>query len=69
MKLTDLAIKTTKGSEKPYKLFDGKGLYLLVNPGSSRWWRFKYRYGGRRAALPRRSCDLPVISYLEVRPF
>ena len=51
MKLTDTKIKAQKPAEKPYKLFDGKGLYLLVNRDGSRWWRLKYRYGGKEKLL------------------
>jgi integrase len=47
MTLTDAEIRAAKPSEKPYKLFDGRGLYLLINPDGSRWWRVKYRYGGK----------------------
>jgi hypothetical protein len=36
---------------KPLKLYDGGGLYLLVRPNGSRWWRFKYRYGGKEKLL------------------
>lgn len=32
----------------PYKVSDGKGLYLLVNPNGSRWWRFRYRWAGKQ---------------------
>jgi hypothetical protein len=31
--------------------FDGRGLFVLVNPDGSRWWRFKYRYGGKERLL------------------
>ena len=47
MSLTDAEIRASKPSEKPYKLFDGGGLYLLINPDGSRWWRVKYRYAGK----------------------
>ncbi|WP_409513261.1 Arm DNA-binding domain-containing protein, partial [Pseudomonas aeruginosa] len=36
MPLTDSAIKTAKPKEKPYKLSDAQGLYLLVNPNGSK---------------------------------
>ena len=42
----DTALKAAKPREKPYKLFDGEGLYLLVKPTGARLWRFKYRQGG-----------------------
>jgi hypothetical protein len=36
---------------KPFKLFDGGGLFLLVNPNGSKLWRLKYRFGGREKLL------------------
>lgn len=45
--LTDAKIKAAKPAEKPYKLVDGEGLYLLIKPSGARLWRFKYRYGGK----------------------
>ncbi|MBM4219086.1 MAG: DUF4102 domain-containing protein [Gammaproteobacteria bacterium] len=51
MPLTDAEIRAAKPTEKPYKLFDGGGLYLLVNPDGSRWWRVKYRYAGKEKSL------------------
>jgi integrase len=49
--LTDTAIRSAKPKEKPYKLFDGGGLFLLVQPGGSRLWRLKYRIDGREKLL------------------
>ncbi len=49
--LTVAKIKASKPREKPYKVFDERGLYLLVNPNKSRWWRFKYRYGNKEKLL------------------
>lgn len=51
MKLTDAKIRTAAPQQRPYKLFDGRGLYLLINPNGSRWWRLKYRYGGKEKLL------------------
>lgn len=36
---------------KPYKIGDSLGLYLQVNPAGGKWWRFKYRFGGREKGL------------------
>jgi integrase len=41
--LTFAKVNAAKPREKAYKLFDEKGLYLLVTPTGSRLWRFKYR--------------------------
>lgn len=51
MALTDTAVRNTKPAEKPIKLTDERGLYLLLKPNGSRWWRFDYRYGGKRKTL------------------
>lgn len=48
--LTDPKIKKAKLAEKPYKLADGKGLYLLVN-AAGKYWRMDYRFGGKRKTL------------------
>jgi integrase len=45
--LTDKAIKALKPRQKPYKVSDGLGLYLLVQPNGSRLWRLKYRFAGK----------------------
>jgi integrase len=51
MPLTDTAIRNAKPQLKPFKLFDGGGLFLLVNPNGSRWWRLKFRIGGKEKLL------------------
>jgi integrase len=49
--LTDTLIRKTKTPAKPTKLSDERGLYLLCAPSGGRWWRFKYRYGGKEKLL------------------
>jgi len=49
--LTSTAIRAAKPTEKPHKLSDGGGLYLLVNPNGSQWWRLKYRFEGKEKLL------------------
>lgn len=46
MSLTETIIRTATAPDKPRKLFDGNGLYLLVQPSGSKLWRLKYRVGG-----------------------
>ena len=43
MPLTDTAIRKAKPSDKPLKMSDGGGLYLLLRPDGARWWRWDYR--------------------------
>jgi integrase len=52
MGLTDTAIKRSHAAEKPYKLTDGKGLFLLINSSGSKLWRWKYRYDGKEKLMP-----------------
>jgi len=51
MKLNARQVDTAKAQEKPYKLSDGGGLYLLVNPTGSKYWRLKYRVAGKEKLL------------------
>jgi hypothetical protein len=51
MPLTDTAIRNAKPGEKPIKLFDERGLYLEISPTGGKWWRLKYRFGGREKRL------------------
>ncbi|HGO5397603.1 TPA: tyrosine-type recombinase/integrase [Klebsiella oxytoca] len=47
MKLTVKKIESAKPAEKPFKIFDGGGLYVLINPNGSKLWRLKYRLAGK----------------------
>ncbi|CAE6828819.1 tyrosine-type recombinase/integrase [Paraburkholderia nemoris] len=51
MALTDTAVRNTKPGEKPLKLFDGGGLFLLVAKTGGKLWRLKYRFGGKEKLL------------------
>ncbi|MBX4918378.1 integrase arm-type DNA-binding domain-containing protein [Rhizobium bangladeshense] len=51
MALTDVQIRNAKKSEKPYKLPDGKGLYLYVSTAGGKSWRLDYAYFGKRKTL------------------
>ena len=49
--LSDTELRRLKPAEKSYKRADERGLYVLVNPDGSKWWRFKYRYDAREKLL------------------
>jgi integrase len=51
MALTAIQIKNTKATDKPLKLADGGGLYLLVQPNGAKYWRLDYRFAGKRKTL------------------
>jgi integrase len=47
MPMTDTKARNAKPKDKQFKLFDTDGLFLLVSPAGGKWWRFKYRFGGK----------------------
>lgn len=49
--LTDKAIRNAKPAPKLCKLWDEKGLYLLITLAGGKLWRFKFRFGGRENLL------------------
>ena len=49
--LTDPKCKNAKPKDKAYKLADEKGLYLEIMPNSAKYWRMKYRFGGKEKRL------------------
>ncbi len=51
MRLTATAVKQAKPQDKPYKLTDGKGMYLKVMPNGSKYWRMNYRFAERAKTL------------------
>lgn len=51
MPLTDTNCRSAKPKSAPYKLTDGEGLHLLVQPTGSRLWRMAYRFGGKQKTL------------------
>jgi integrase len=51
MPLTNTAVTHAKPKDKAYKLSDDKGLFLLVHPNGSKYFRFKYRIGGTEKLL------------------
>lgn len=59
MPLKDIHVRNAKPGikpdgtvvSKPYRMHDEKGLYLEVSPSGGKWWRFKYRFGGKEKRL------------------
>ena len=49
--LSDLQIRRARPTSKARKLFDGGGLFVLVHPNGSRYWRLKYRHAGKERLL------------------
>jgi hypothetical protein len=65
MPLTDVKCRSSKGQIRPYKLSDGGGLYLLVNPDGARYWRLAYRWHGKQRTLA--LGIYPAIGLMEAR--
>ncbi|MYL82543.1 integrase arm-type DNA-binding domain-containing protein [Desulfovibrio aerotolerans] len=49
--LTDTAVRNAKPGAAAIKLFDGGGLYLEVATAGGKWWRLKYRLGGKEKKI------------------
>lgn len=49
--MTDVQVRNAKPASKPRKLYDSKGLYLIVTPSGGRWWRFKYQFNNREKLI------------------
>ena len=66
MSLSATAIKNSKPKDKNYKLFDGRGLYLLVTPKGKKWLRFDYRFQKKRKTLSMGVTQHPIFSSFSV---
>ncbi len=51
MPLTDTEVKNAKPKDRPYKLNDGKGLYLHVSKVGTRTWRYRYKIAGTESVI------------------
>ena len=50
-RLTDLAIRNARPRNKKYKLSAGRGLTLIVMPDGAKYWRLRYRFGGKEKEI------------------
>jgi integrase len=65
MGLTDKTCAAAKPQDKSYKLTDGGGLYLQVQPNGSRHWRMKYYFQGKEKLLALGT--YPILTLAEAR--
>ena len=49
--LNDTRVRTARPADRPIKLSDSGGLYLLIQPNGSKLWRLAYRFGGKQKSL------------------
>ncbi|MGD0941213.1 MAG: Arm DNA-binding domain-containing protein [Terracidiphilus sp.] len=65
MALTDTTIRATKPAKKPFKIYDREGLFLLVNPGESKLWRWRYWADGKEKLMA--LGEYPIVNLAEAR--
>lgn len=65
MALTDIDIRNAKPREKPYKMGDSLGLFLLIAPSGGKLWKLKFRFDGKEKKLSLGS--YPEVSLAEAR--
>ena len=51
MALTDTKVRSAKSETKEYSLVDGEGMFLLIHPNGSKYWRFRFRFGGKQQLM------------------
>ena len=51
MYLSKKEIDNAKPKKKPYRLFDGNGIFVEVRPRGGKYWRFKYRFDNKERRL------------------
>ncbi len=47
MLLSETKVRNAKSESKSYKLTDGDGMFLLVHSNGGKYWRLRYRFGGK----------------------
>ena len=65
MPLSDAAIRNLKPRERAFKVYDRDGLFLLVNPGGSRLWRWRFHFDLKEKLMA--LGEYPVVSLAEAR--
>jgi integrase len=65
MPLSDAKIRNLRATDKPYKVADFDGLFLLVKPSGTKSWRFKYRFAGKEKLMV--FGDYPAITLAQAR--
>lgn len=69
MPLNDTAIRNAKPGEKPTKMFDERGLFLLVTPSEGKWWRLRYKFDGKEKLLSLGTYpDVPLAGHTQKDP-
>jgi integrase len=65
MPLSDLMVRTLKPRGRAYKVYDRDGLFLLINPGGSKLWRWRYRFDQKEKLMA--LGEYPVVTLAEAR--
>lgn len=65
MALSDIKVRSIKPADKPIKVTDGQGMFLLVKPTGAKYWRLQYRFGGKQKVLA--LGVYPIVSLAEAR--
>ncbi len=65
MKLSFLDIKNARPEDKPYRISDGDGLSVQIQPNGHKLWRYRYRFAGVEKLLALGS--FPATSLVDAR--
>lgn len=64
-KLNDKAVQAAQPKDKQYKISDGDGLALVVQPSGTKLWWFRYRFGGKEKTFS--IGEYPLITLKDAR--
>jgi len=69
MRLTGTKLRNAKPKQRPYRLTDGHGLYVPINPNGAKLWRWKFRFMGREKLMAFGSYpEVPLTDARAARP-
>lgn len=63
--LNDIQCRNARPQDKPYKLTDGKGLYLEVKPTGVKAWRYRFKLSDKESVFA--IGDYPAITLVDAR--
>ena len=49
--LSDTSIRNSKSGQKQYKIFDGQGLFVLIHPNGSKYFRYRYKFESKEKVM------------------
>ncbi len=49
--LSDTKIRQARPRDRQYKIYDAKGLFIIITPRGGKWWRLNYRFNDKQRTI------------------